>query len=420
MLAIKPETRHSYTRETREPLFLTERVGAFYNLRLDPSWNGEALVKGRTPMPGAVLLMSNDYLSLSRYPAILAAQVEEIQRNGRGVLMSDVFRNGNGEEPQGAFEKALARHMGAEDAVLCQSGWCANVGLVQSIADPRTPVYIDMLAHMSLWEGIHSAGAQARPFKHNDPESLERLVERHGPGIIVVDAVYSTIGSVAPLPELCRIAEAHGCVLVVDESHSLGVFGSKGEGLVASLGLAQRVHFQTASLSKAFCSRGGIVTGSARNLKYFRYESRPAIFSSGLLSHEVAGFMATLQVIREENQRRIKLMWNANYLRGRLDELGYNVEDSQSQIIALVPGEEYRTKTLRDALEARGVFGSVFCAPATPKHKSLVRLSVNASLGEEELGTIVRVCREIQEEVGMADWASTRRRIRQSPNSNAA
>jgi CAI-1 autoinducer synthase len=388
--------------------YLSARVDAYYFERLQPSWHGEHLVQGKEPGPGAIVLSSNDYLALSNHPEIIEAQVVELKRHGRGTLMSDVFRTG--DHSLGRFEQAMAKLLQSEETVVCQSGWCANVGLIQAIAGPETPVYIDMFAHMSLWEGIAAAGARAVPFRHNQVQSLESLIHKHGPGYVLVDSVYSTSGTLAPLEKLCEVAEQYGCALVVDESHSLGVFGREGEGLVSARGLAPRVHFRTASLSKAFCMRGGIVAGPARTLKYFRYESRPAIFSSAVMSYEGATLCATLEVVRASQPARIRLLNIARDLRAALDALGYNVEASQSQIISLVPGEEERTRVLRDALEARNVFGAVFCSPATPKNKSLVRFSLHAALTRKELERIVAVCAEIREEVGMRDWASTHRR----------
>ena len=395
------------------PEFLSHRIDRFYNERVKESWGGTHILRGRTPETNAIVLQSNDYLSLAAHPEIINAQAGTLLREGNGAVMSAAFLM-NRDSPYRALEKRLARFLGAEDTILCQSGYAANTGLLQSIADASTPVYLDMFAHMSLWEGARSAGANAIAFHHNNPEHLARQIRRHGPGVVAVDSVYSTNGSVCPLSDIVTVGTEHGCIIVVDESHSLGTHGIQGCGMVASMGLSPFVHFRTASLAKAFAGRGGLITCSARFLDYFMCESRPAIFSSTLLPHEVAGFDATLTVIERDDWRRRKLHNNATYLRENLSDMGYNVDDSESQIIALESGLEPQTKILRDALESRGIFGSVFCAAATPKNRSLVRFSVQCGFSPSDLDKILAVCFDIRDEVSMDRWASTRRKKQQT------
>jgi CAI-1 autoinducer synthase len=389
------------------PEFVTERVRHYYEDRVGQAWSGGHIMRGRHPGPDALHLSSNDYLSISKHPEILSAMSDSIQAEGNGLLMSAIFLHG--ENPLLALEDRFARFLRSEASILCQSGYAANTGLIQSIASAQTPVYVDMMAHMSLWEGIRAAGAKPIAFFHNDVDHLERQIRRNGPGVVIVDSIYSTNGSVCPLTDIVDMGNAHGCVLVVDESHSIGTHGPGGAGLTVELGLADRVHFRTASLAKAFAGRAGIITCSTRFQEYFKFESRPAIFSSTLLPHEIAGLDSTIEVIEREAWRRSKLAANARYLRMHLSRLGYNLGGSASQIIALESGTEQRTIVLRDALESRGIFGSVFCAPATAQNRALMRLSVHASLTEVQLHTIVDVCEAIRDEVGLADWASTRR-----------
>ena len=371
--------------------------------------NGHPL-KGKPIPKDAIELWSNDYLCLSGHPKIVEAQLGVLRASEDDIYMSAAFLTENSY--QRMVEGKLASFVRAEDAVLCQSGWCANVGLIQTLADKMTPVYIDIYAHASLWEGASSANAPTHPFAHNDVDSLAAQIKRHGPGVIVVDAIYSGDGSICPLREVAGIATRTGSILVVDESHSVGTYGPEGRGMVAALGLADAVHYRSFSLSKAFAIRAGVVTGSSRVMDFFRYESRPAIFSSAVLPHEVAGLETTLEVIREADDRRRQLFRNAAFLRESLARLGYNVESSESQIIALEAGPEWRTMQLRDALESQGIFGAVFCAPATPKNRSLIRFSVNTSLSEQQLQRIVEVCASIRKGVSLDQWPSTLRKAR--------
>ncbi len=262
-----------------EPHFLTAQI-ELYRARVNE--NDAHLLKGAVPNPGAVLLSSNDYLNLAQHPAVVEAKCAALREYGHGIVQSDVFRNYPG--PQRNFETALATFLGAEAVAITQSGYAANLGLIQAFAAPDTLIYLDMHSHMSMWEGAKSAGAKVCPFQHNSAASLRHLIERHGPGIVAFESVYSTSGALAPIKDLVSVATDLGCVIVVDESHSLGTFGPRGAGLVGKAGLANKVHFRTASLSKTFASRGGIVAASARNIDYFHYNSMPAIFSSGVLA----------------------------------------------------------------------------------------------------------------------------------------
>lgn len=380
-----------------EDLNIRTRVDAYYERMKDGH-----IVVGRIPGDNAVQLWSNDYLALAGHPSIVNAQVSALQGGENDLYMSAVFLNAT--SLQRRLEQQMAAYLGAEAAVLCQSGWCANMGLIQTLTDERTPVYLDQFAHASLWEGTRAAGAPIRPFRHNDVANLERQIERHGPGVIVVDAVYSSDGTICPLAEISSLGERLGCLLVVDESHTIGVYGPHGEGLVHTLGLTGKVHYRTFSLSKAFVTRAGMVVGPARVMTYFPYEARPAIFSSAVLPHEVSGLAATLKIIQEDDWRRQQLWYNARYLRQGLRRLGFAVDRSVSHVIALHSGTERQTIALRNALEEQGIFGAVFAAPATPKNHAIIRLSTNAGLSENDLNRVIQACAKVKADRAIDPW----------------
>ena len=390
-----------------EPAFLTTQI-LDYEHRSKRF--GRHILQGRTPGPGSVDLTSNDYLALSDDPRIIRAHSEYLAARGRGAMRSDVFRHGSGILRR--FEENMAQWTGMADAVLTQSGWKANVGLIQALGGPDVTVYLDMQAHMSLWEGARSGGSRVRPFKHNDPGSLEKMLKRHGPGIVGVDSLYSTEGSLCPLADISELAGRFGALLVVDESHSIGIFGPAGAGLVAELGLTEQVSFITASLSKAFAGRGGIILGSSRHLEYFRYTSLPAIFSSALRASEAAAFAATLDVIRHTDGKRSALENKADYLRTKLLDLGFNLAHSESHIMALQPGDEELTLEVREALEERDVFGSIFCWPATGRGRALIRFSLHSDLPLHDLDRVVDACEDLRREFRLSRWRGHRIRSR--------
>ena len=404
-LQIVPNAPRNKYRETTKkfadkalPSFLREKV-KFYSSSVSTGIkNGKPLVLGKTPTSQSLVLQSNDYLSISKNPKIIQAQINNLKDTNQDAVMSAVFLHE--DSAQTHFEARMSEFTGYDKAILSQSGWAANVGLMQVIADKNTNVYVDFYAHMSLWEGIKSTGAKALPFRHNSVNSLEKLIKKNGHGIIIVDSVYSTTGDICPLKEIAELATRHGCVLVVDESHSLGTHGPKGSGLVAELGLTEQVHFITASLAKTFAARAGIVLCAESVANWFPYVSHPAIFSSALLPYEIAGLNATLDVIIASDDRRNKLHHKSKYLRNELHKREIYVS-SKSQIVSLEGGKEEITEEIRDELEARNIFGSVFCAPATPKNRSLLRFSITSTVTKDQLDKILSACDDFGEALGI-------------------
>ncbi|MFI6519010.1 alpha-hydroxyketone-type quorum-sensing autoinducer synthase [Spirillospora sp. NPDC050679] len=365
-------------------------------------WQGTHLLHGPAAGPGDVVVASNDYLALAGDRRIAKAMADCLTSGDDGALLaSAAFLHG--DHPQLRLERDLARFLRAPAGVLCQSGWDANLGLLQAIADPTTPVYVDLLAHMSLWSGARLAGAPVHPFRHNDPVHLRRQIDRHGPGVIAVDSLYSTNGSLCPLERMCDVAAETGCTMVVDESHSLGVYGPGGAGLVVGLGLTGRVHFRVASLSKAFAGRAGYVAACDPGfVGYFKLNSFPAVFSSMLLPHDVAGLAAALDIVAAEPWRRDRLHRLAARLRREIGALGFDLQDSAGQIIALQTGPDRHAIKVRDLLAGHGVFGSVFCPPATPRNRTLIRLSLHAALTDGDADRIIAACRAVRDAHGAA------------------
>ena len=386
---------------------LRERFEQQFMLHWKNSWGGKPILHGRKPGSDSIRLDGNDYLGISGHADIVGAQIASLQHNHDCVIQSNALLLNS--HPSRALEASLAAWVGKEDGFVCQSGYSANVGLLQAIADEQTPVYVDSLAHTSLWEGVRAARAPVHAFRHNDPAHLSRMIARHGPGIVVVDSVYSTTGALCPLTEIVEVIEQHGCTILVDESHSLGTHGPAGAGLCAELGLSDRVHFITASLAKAFAGRAGFFTVPADMRYYVMHNSYPNIFSSCLLPHEIAGLTATLEVVRRSDDARRRLHANTRRLRASLSDMGYPIHQGSQQIIALETGTEPATMVLRDHLEERQVFGAIFCAPATSRNRAMVRLTLNAGLTDAEMDRIDLTAREIAPILKPWEWPIARR-----------
>lgn len=348
------------------------------------------LVMGKVPESDSIIMQSNDYLSIANHPEIKQVHTDAINKCDASVVMSAIFLQSERSKPN--FEKQLASYTGMSSCLLSQSGWAANIGLLQTICAPTTPVYIDFFTHMSLWEGARIADAAIHPFMHNNLNHLIKQVERYGAGIIIVDSVYSTIGTVAPLKELCDIAERYGCAIIVDESHSLGTHGPQGAGLVKELELTDKVDFITVSLAKSFAYRAGAILGHDLISHTLPFVAYPAIFSSALLPFEIDRLEKTLEIVRGSDEKRAQVERLARQLRQGLKQIGFQVR-SQSQIVAIETADERNTEHVRDYLEDNGIFGSVFCRPATGKNKNIIRFSINASLSEQDIDKTIEVCR---------------------------
>ncbi|NOH25930.1 alpha-hydroxyketone-type quorum-sensing autoinducer synthase [Vibrio europaeus] len=379
------------TTRSRLPEFIDRRINYYVSDLINKKDNGRNLVLGKKPHPGDIILQSNDYLALTHHPKIIDAQVNSLLSKKDTAFMSNVFLHSDGLDK--SVEHHLSDYTGFQTCTIAPSGWIANIGLLQTVCDSETNVYIDFFAHMSLWEGARIAGANIHPFMHNNAKHLRRLIKRNGPGVVLIDSIYSTIGTIAPLQEMVSLAKELDCAIVVDESHSVGVYGPKGAGLLQELGLTDQVDFMTASLAKTFAYRAGAVWCNNLTGQVVPYVSFPSIFSSAMMSFELDRIDATLSVIKESDQSRKRLMECSEQVREGLANIGYNIR-SESQIISLETAEKTNTRKVRDFFEDHGVFGSVFCTPATPDNKNILRLSLNSALTSTDIDKILSVAKK--------------------------
>ncbi|MQY17973.1 aminotransferase class I/II-fold pyridoxal phosphate-dependent enzyme [Nocardia macrotermitis] len=370
-----------------------DRVEHFHAERLNGARGTRPFLQGRRPTAEDVVLTGNDYLALADDPRIAEAVAAAFSGARPPQQCVD----------QGRLGDRLARYTHAGAGIVCQSGWDANLGLLQAIADPQTPVYVDEKAHMSLRQGAAMAAAPIHLFRHHEPDHLRVQIGEHGPGIVAVDAICSTSGSHSPLTRLCEVCEESGSVLVVDESHSLGIDGPCGAGTVVGLGLVEQVAFRTASLAKAFAGRAGFIAVHDPDfVDYFRSASYPAVFSSALRSHDLAGLDATLDVVRTADHRRTRLHEISAAVREALAALGFDLAGSDSHIVSIPTGPDTHSLQVRDILERHGVLGAPFCAPATPPDRSLIRFSLRATLTDPQIQRILLACSEIRDRIGTA------------------
>lgn len=325
----------------------------------------------------ALRLDQNDYLRLSDHPDVIAARAFANESGRAPPVAASVFEISPEEQHVSTM---LCRVLDTPKALLTTAGWTANVGLLEAIATPDRPVYMDRDAHASLYDGTRLAGAHRVGVRHNDPEALERKVRHGGPGIVCVDAVYSNDGSVTELEAYVDVCERYACVLVLDEAHSFGMLGRDGGGLAVARGLADRVHFRTGSLSKALGGYGGFVAAAgAGMLDLVAAQMRPLIFSSATSPILHAGHAAALRVVSAEPERAARCVANGTRLARALRAAGLDVGGSASQIVSVRFRDDSACRVF-GALRDEGILTSVFVHPAAPLGTTFVRFSVHADL----------------------------------------
>jgi CAI-1 autoinducer synthase len=337
---------------------------------------------------GYLSLHQNDYLRLSNRPEVIH---QRAQANGAlriESFSSSVFGGASAEHDQ--FVALLKRSLRAGDVVLTTAGWTANVGLLEAIARPEMPVYLDAEAHASIDDGIRLAHAAHVFVRHNDPDHLDKRIGVFGPGVICIDALYSTDGSIPDLPRYLEIAERRDCVLVLDEAHSFGILGADGGGLAVAAGVAERVHFRTVSLSKALGGHGGLVAGSGPMIRALKTRMRSVVFSSATSAVLAAGHCAALELVIRERDRSDHCLQMGRRLAAHLEEAGLDTRGSASHIVSVFFESEEAACQLYGRLRDRKILTSVFVYPAVAQGSALVRFSVYADLTAADIDYVAR------------------------------
>lgn len=328
-------------------------------------------------------LHQNDYLRLSNHPEVVEAKNIANARSGGGPMASITYGGDTGEHAR--FRDTLKECMNTGDVMLTTAGWTANVGLVESVAQADTPVYLDYQAHASLWDGARLAGAKVIPIRHNTPTHLEQRIKRYGPGVVCIDAYYSTDGSIPDLSRYVEICEQYNCMFVLDEAHSFGMTGPRGGGLAVEQGLEKRIPIRTVSMSKALGGHGGFIAASEEFVWFLKHRARSVIFSSSPSPAGSAGANAAMKVSLREPHRARQCLEMGALLRKLLIERGIDPGLSNSQIISLYFDQDPLAAKFYGLMRKKGILVSVFTAPAVPRDTSLARFSIHCDVTEADM-----------------------------------
>ncbi|MEX0802973.1 MAG: 8-amino-7-oxononanoate synthase [Candidatus Binatia bacterium] len=334
----------------------------------------------------AINFSSNNYLGLADHPALREAAKAAIDRYGCGSGASRLI-SGNMTLHE-ELENRLAELKGTEAALVFNSGFQANTGIISALLGEGDVVLSDSLNHASIIDGCRLARAKTFVYRHCDLDQLEAGLKKFAGSrrkLIVTETLFSMDGDEAPLREIVKLAEQYGAMVMVDEAHATGVYEPNGAGLVANLGLADRVLIQMGTLGKALGGFGAYVAGSAALRDFLINRCRSFIFTTSLPPAIMAMGMAAIELINREPEKRRVLRTNCARLRNGLQALGYSLGNSRSQILPLPVGDAAACMDLSQRLLDCGVFAQGIRPPTVPPGTSRLRITLMATHTEEHI-----------------------------------
>ena len=346
-----------------------------------------------------VVFSSNNYLGLTHAPEVIEA-AKEANNYGTGSGGARLTTGGHFEA--GILEKKLADFKHTEKALIFNTGYMTNLGVLYGLVKHKDVVFSDELNHASIIDGAKISKAMVKVYKHADMADLERLLQEdaaEGNRFIVTDGVFSMDGDIAPLPALVKLAEKYEATLIVDDAHAVGVIGEDGSGTAAHFGLQGKIDLQVGTMSKALAAEGGYVAGKKIFIDYLINKSRPFIFSTALAPAPAAAAVAALDLLRKNKEAYLQRLWsNTVLMRNLLNGAGIPLVEGETPIIPIMVGEASLASEIAGALAEKGVLISAIRPPTVAQGQSRLRLTVTAAHTEEQLthaaDLIIEVWRE--------------------------
>ncbi len=370
-----------------------------------PSERRVIILDRYTNQPREMIMMaSNNYLGLTTHPAVIEAARKALEKYGAGA--GSVPLLGGTLDLHKELEYKLARMKGCEDAVIFTSGYSSNVGCVSALVRKGDVAVNDRLNHASIIDGCRLAGGELRTFKHNDPESLEKVLQScEAQGfmgkLVIVDGVFSMDGDITNLPAIKKIADRYGARLMIDEAHATGVIGENGRGTPEHFKMEGEIDLVAGTLSKALAVVGGFVASSKEVVNYLRFYARSHMFSTALPPAAAGALIAGIDVIQNEPELRAKLWRNIRYMLANLRRMGFNLGNAETAIIPIIVGDETKLKLISREVHQAGIFVNPVYYPAVPKKLSRLRLSLMATHTQEDLDDTLAVLEKVGKKYGL-------------------
>jgi glycine C-acetyltransferase len=336
---------------------------------------------------------ANNYLGLANDPRIINAAKAVLDERGFGVA-SVRFICGT-QDIHKELEDEVSKFLGTDHTILFSSCFDANGGVFESLFDDRDAIISDELNHASIIDGIRLSKAARLRYKNRDMADLERCLEEAKDArqrIIVTDGVFSMDGYLAPLKEICDLAERYGAVVMVDDSHAVGLIGAGGKGTPELAGVSDKVDIYTGTFGKALGgAAGGYVSGRKEIIEILRQKARPYLFSNSLAPAIVAGSLEAIKIAGSEEgvKLRNQLHNNAKTFRELMTKAGFILLDGEHPIIPVMLGDAVLAAKLAKAMNDNGVYVTAFSFPVVPKEKARIRVQLSASHSQEDIETCV-------------------------------
>ena len=349
-----------------------------------------------------LVLSSNNYLGLAAHPEVVRAGIEGLERYGAGTA-SVRFICGT-FAPHHELERKLAELSGTEAALTYVSCWNANEAVIPTLTDSSTVIFTDELNHASIIDAVRlSRPAEKVIYPHSDMGKLREGLAgapREARKLIVTDGVFSMEGDLARLPEIVELADEHDAVVIVDDSHGVGVLGETGRGVVEHYGLLGKVDVLTGTLGKALGgAAGGYVAASEEVCDLLAQRSRPQLFSNALPPTVACSALRAIEVMLEGPELLARLRENTRTFRGLLVEAGYRPLEGESAIIPIIVGETADAIALSERLLDEGVFVTGFGFPVVPEGTARIRVQMSAALEPEHLERAIEAFRKVRDAI---------------------
>ena len=357
-------------------------------------------------LPNGIDFVSNDYLGLAQHPCLIQAIRDSLGALPAGSGGSRLLRGHH--QIFDAIEGQLAMFSGSESALLFGSGYAANIGLLQAIVSPDDLVVSDERNHASLIDGIRLTKAATAVYPHQDLDALETALRkpRKGRAFVITESVFSMDGDLTPLGEVCDLAERAGAVVIVDEAHATGMYGTRGAGRVEELGLRDRVAATIHTGGKALGSGGAWVAGSRALRDVLVNRARSFIFSTAPMPVLGAALAAGLHLVTHEPGRRCEVHRKAALLRRKLDEAGVTC-GGESMIVPIIAGANEVAIALQSGLMAAGFDVRAIRPPSVAPGTARLRVTVRYPIGDDELHRFASTLAQLTQNVNMGSDPGT-------------